>query len=149
MFDVRGLIQLGGNNSAEITGITFPKAVMEIPVHQRARHVHFLHAAAWHAPVGTKIGEYVIHYDGGKSLAIALRYGLNTIDWWRSPEDEAPAEVEVVWTGENERTRSLGIAIQLCRYTWDNPSPESAIESIDFVSEVVASAPLLVAVTID
>jgi hypothetical protein len=149
MFDICGLIQLAGSKSTEITGIIYPKAAKGIPVHYKGQQLHFLHAAAWSTQDGTRIGEYTIHYTGGQRTNIPLLYKQNIIDWWGRTGDKPPTQAEIAWKGENERTRDMGFFIQLCKYTWRNPLPELEIEIIDFISVIVDSAPLLIAITIE
>jgi hypothetical protein len=149
MFDIRGLIQLAGSKSKEITEIIYPKAVNGIPVHYKGQHAHFLHAAAWSIQDGTKIGDYIINFKGGQRVSVPIHYKQNIMDWWGRLENESPAGAAVAWKGDNERTLSMGFYIRLFNYTWKNPFPELEIETIDFVSEVVDSAPFLIAITIE
>ena len=147
-FDVRGLIQLAGSRSVEITGVIYPEAVRGIKVYRKGQHVHFFHSAAWHAEAGTVIGEYAIHYADGQTKTIPIVYQQNVIDWWEGPDAEPPSAAEVVWEGGNDRTLGMGLSIQLCKYTWQNPLPDVEIETIDLVSASVESAPFLIAITV-
>ena len=78
-FDVRGLIQLAGSRSVEITGVIYPEAVRGIKVYRKGQHVHFFHSAAWHAEAGTVIGEYAIHYADGQTKTFPL--SINRMSW--------------------------------------------------------------------
>jgi hypothetical protein len=46
-FDIRGVVQLAGHRSEEITTLVYPKMVSSIPVNMKGGVIHFLHASAW------------------------------------------------------------------------------------------------------
>ena len=148
-FDVNGIIQLSGEVSKEKTSIDFPPAILGIPIGASGRVIHFLHCSSWHDEVGTKVGEYRVHYADGEVGTIPIVYGQHVLDWWFMEGDPLPDDAEVAWTGDNERTRDLGHSIQLYKYSWDNPRPEARIETLDFVSNEEESAPFLAAVTVE
>ena len=128
-FDVRGVIQLAGKRSAEITGLVFPEAVRGIPVHVKGHKLHCLHATAWSDKEGTRIGAYVLSYAGGRTATVPILYQWHAVDWWYSPADKSPTAAEVVWTGDSERTRSMGFKLRLMKFTWQNPSPDVEIQN--------------------
>jgi hypothetical protein len=149
-FDARGVIQLAGSHSLAITGVVYPEAARGIPAHGKGRRLHFLHAAAWAPEDGkTQIGRYVLHYANGESRSIPIIFQENVADWWVRPNDIPPVHAEVAWEGVNPRTKSMSFLIRLYHYTVENPLPEAEIQMIDFISEMVQSAPLLVAITIE
>jgi len=148
-FDVRGLIQLAGAQSLQVTGVVFPEAVRGIPVNRKGRRLHFLQACGWSAEPGAKLGKYVIHYADGQTRSAPILYGRNVLDWWARPDEHSPTEAQEAWRGSNPATRAVNMATHLIRYTWENPLPEVEIESIDFVSDIIAAAPNLVAITVD
>jgi hypothetical protein len=149
-FDVRGVIQLAGKDSQEITHVIYPEAVQGIGVRCSGKELHFLHAAAWAPEDGQlEIGAYVLHYADGESRSIPLVYHTNTSDWWARPSDPVPAEAPVAWEGSNPRVEEMGFVLRLFVYTCPNPLPEVEIASMDFVSNMVHSAPMLLAITID
>jgi hypothetical protein len=43
----------------------------------------------------------------------------------------------------------MGFTIRFFKYTWENPLPAVAITSLDFVSTIADSAPLLLAITLE
>jgi hypothetical protein len=55
----------------------------------------------------------------------------------------------VAWSGQNGKSRSSGLTIQLYKTTWENPTPEVEITSIDFTSAKRTSAPFLIAITVE
>jgi hypothetical protein len=147
-FDVRGLIQLASTRSLGMTGVTYPEAVMGIRVNRSGRELHFLHACGWSAPAGAKVGEYVVHYANGQTRSVPIVYQQNVLDWWFRPGDAPPRGAEVVWQGQNPSTLRNGFKTRLLEYSWENPLPDVAISSIDFVSSMTEAGPFLVAVTV-
>lgn len=148
-FDIRGLVQLAASKSIDVTGVVFPEAVRGIAVGRRGQRLHFLQACFWNAEAGAKLGEYVIHYEDGQTRTAPIVYGQNIMDWWVRPEGVQLTEAEAVWRGSNPATDSMGLTTQLLKYTWENPLPDVAISSIDFVSDLIEAGPFLVALTIE
>jgi hypothetical protein len=148
-FDVRGLIPLAGTQSLTVTGVVLPEAVNGIKVNRKGRRIHFLQACAWSADEGAGIGQYVIHYSDGQTKTAPILFQRNVTDWWVSPNDKLPTQAEEVWRGSNPATRQVGFQTHLIKYTWENPLPEEEISTIDFVSNVIEAAPILVAITIE
>jgi hypothetical protein len=150
LFDVRGLIVLAGTRSLAVSGLVLPEAVRNIPVGRKGKAVHFLQAAAFvGSPAGLKIGEYGIHYANGETRTANLIYGENMLDWWVDPAEGHVTKAEEVWYGANTATRSRGMQTRLIKFTWENPLPNVEITTIDFVSAVENSAPMLVAITVE
>lgn len=149
-FDVRGLIVLAGTESLSVSGLALPEAVRGIPVGRRGSVIHFLQASAF---VGTqrglKIGEYVFHYENGEIRKADLAYGENELDWWVNPSEGHPSNAVEVWFGSNPATRARGMKTRLLLFTWKNPLPDVTIDSIDFVSTLTTSSPMLVAITVE
>jgi hypothetical protein len=145
VFDVRGVIQLRAENSdlAE-----FPKAVHGIPIRQKCHRLHFLQSASYTAPLGTVIARYRFHFTNHESLEMAVTYGSELVDWWAEmkPGPQPPAS-HLIWTGENESSRRQGKSLHLYESTWENPWPDVAVTSADFISTLSASGAFLVALT--
>ncbi len=148
-FDVRGVIQLAGKDSLEITHVVYPEAVRGIAVHVKGEELHVLHAAAWAPEDGQlEIGAYVLHYANGASRNIPITYHTTTSDWWAQPADPTPSDAPVAWEGSNPRVEDMGFVLRLFKFSCPNPLPGIEIESLDFVSHLVHSAPMLLAVTV-
>jgi hypothetical protein len=148
-FDVRGIVQLAGTEllaesalSEEEKAKQYPQSVRGIPVRLRADRVHFLQASAWSAGDGERVGEYVVHYADGEQRSIPLLYQRSLIDWWVKNATDKPTDAEIAWHGSHKRS-----PISLFKYTWTNPRPDVAIDTIDFVSAMTRVAPFLVAIT--
>lgn len=148
-FDVRGVIQLAGKDSQEITHVIYPPEITGIKVGASGEQLHFLHAAAWNPEDGElHIGDYVLHYAGGETRSIPFLYHTNASDWWFRPNDPIPAEAPVAWEGSNPRVEDMGFGLRIFKYSCPNPLPGVEIESMDVVSRLVHSAPMLLAVTV-
>ncbi|NQU80573.1 MAG: hypothetical protein HQ543_03540 [Bacteroidetes bacterium] len=89
-----------------------------------------------------------MNYNDGTNCKIPLSYQVNVEDWWAMPQNVEPAESEIVWKGQNERTKSLDYHLQLYKYTWENPHPLKEIETIDLVSEMERTGIMLYAITV-
>jgi hypothetical protein len=150
LFDVRGLIVLAGTKSLAVSGLTLPEAVYGIRIDRKGKALHFLQAAAFVGSTpGLKIGEYVMHYENGETMVADLIYGENELDWWVNPAEGHVTKADEVWFGSNPATRSRGMKTRLIQFTWNNPLPDVTITSIDFVSCLTTSSPMLVAITVE
>jgi hypothetical protein len=148
-FDARGIVQLASTEllsqsvlSEKEKARQYPRSVRGIPVRLRAEKIHFLQASAWGAGEGEKVGEYVVHYANGEQRSIPLLYQRSLIDWWVKSATDKPTHAEIAWHGSHTRSR-----ISLFKYTWTNPLPHVAIDTIDFVSAMTRAAPFLVGIT--
>ena len=146
-FDIRGIVQLAGT---EAPAQRFPRQVQGIRIEQTCNHLHFLHGSGWNANRGAFVGQYVVHYADGTRETIPLVFGRNIEDWWFTPQEPAPVpEAEVVWTGANSASLSQDRGTRLYQYSWTNPRPELAVQTIDFLSGMSDTAPFLIAITAD
>jgi hypothetical protein len=148
-FDVRGVIQLSGTQ-AEFAGAAFPDSVTGIKIGQKCKRLHMLHATGWGTEDGTLVGKYVLHFAGGSQATLNIAYGVDARDWWdTSSESKEAKSATIAWSGSNPATEAANGSLRLFKRTYDNPKPELAIESIDFVSAQSESAPFLVALTLE
>jgi tetratricopeptide (TPR) repeat protein len=141
-FDVRGVIRLARNVEKDV----LPESVAGIPIGQKCRRLHFLHATSSQMADGTLIGKYLIHYRNGQEAEIPMVYGEHVRNWclrW-DPKTELKKASEA-WTGRN----AIAGATRLFKTTWENPNPDDEIATVDFVSLLTAAGPFLVALSID
>ena len=144
--DTRGIVQVFGAGLAR----TYPRRIAGIAVGKSGKSVHFLHAASLRSGVdfkpGTEIGSYGIRYAQGDENTLPLRIG-HEITGWHALDDEAQglANARLVWSEVN----AAGRESRLYLMTWDNPKPDSTIDSIDFVASHPDAAPFLVGLTVD
>ncbi|HXG46297.1 MAG TPA: hypothetical protein VNO52_01635, partial [Methylomirabilota bacterium] len=143
-FDVRGIIQMSGLE-IEKHAPGFPEVVEGIPVHQKVRRIHFLHAVAWgnHVASGTVIGQYELAYRGGGLATVPLRTGQELAEWKTGGTFPHLPLARVAWTGTN----AWRSPIQLFKYSWENPRPDAVIETLAIRSQKTAAALFLVAAT--
>ena len=145
-FDVRGMIRLRGGGPPSTN---FPVRVEGIPVNQKCQVVHFLHGAAnGSADDGTRIGTYVVHYATNEwRVEIPIRYGREVHSVQPGPGEQAASKDLVpAWHTQRNGARA---AARLFLTTWTNVAPGLEIESIDFVSNKVRPAPLLIAISVE
>ena len=114
-----------------------PEKVEGIAVGQKLSRLFFLHSLAWSS--GKKVGEYRIHYADQTTEIVDIVDGQNIGDWW-FPGDLSQAYIAYI--AENPVGRGVGLWL----FAWENPKPDVAIVSIDFVS-TGASVPALVAIS--
>ena len=147
-FDVRGLIQVTGTQ-AEFSGAGFPDAQADIKIGQKCKRLHMLQGTGWRTEDGTLLGKYVLHYAGGETATLNIVYGIDVRDWWTSTGEPKEAQTaKIAWTGSNPATQATGASLRLFERSYENPKPDSLIESMDFVSAHSDSAPFLLAVTL-
>ncbi|MDZ4783042.1 MAG: DUF1559 domain-containing protein [Planctomycetia bacterium] len=136
------------------TAAHFPDRIDGIEIGETCERLHFLHATGWPAPKdGVPIGHYEVHYADGGVEMMPIVYGVDVRDWWDADGTKAVDRGRMVWTGSNQAIgqQSPGAPqIRLFLTSWDNPRPETPIETIDYVSyRETECAPFCVAITID
>ena len=142
-FDIRGVVQLAGQAAK-----AFPEKVEGIDVRCPAARLHFLHATGWSAAPGTPIARFVVHFKDGKSVDVPVVFGEDVGDWWQYPHTRFKGtRGKVAWIGSNPACRALGASLKIYKTTWENPTPEVEIVSVDYASSMTPAAPFLVALT--
>ena len=53
------------------------------------------------------------------------------------------------WEGKNEPAQGFNASIRLYLATWNNPHPDKAVVSIDYISAQTDAAPFCVAMTVE
>jgi len=149
-FDVRALIQLDGSEVRSY-GRRYPARVMDVPIGQHCRRVHFLHATVWSGAHGEHLGEYNFHYADGQSAKLPVRYGETLADWWDGPMaiPETGQAYRVAWYGANALARSRNIVQRLYHTVWENPRPDVPLTSLDLTSRGLTATPFIVAITVE
>jgi hypothetical protein len=93
----------------------------------------------------------VWHYESGQEASPIL-YGQDVRDWWWRPESPVESTSDrsrVAWTGSNPIAQEKGYKLRLYLTTIENPRPEEMVRSLDYVSAMKASAPFLIALTVE
>jgi len=144
-----------------------PAKVEGIPVGRSLRVLHILHGTVngeggGFVTAGTPIGEYRVHYDDGGTETIPIIHGEDVRDWWdwgwatapdRSVVDvrgQASKRLKLAWRGTNELAKRFNRSdpIRLFLSTWENPSPDKRVVSIDYVATYTRTKPFCVAMSV-
>jgi hypothetical protein len=149
-FDVRGVIQLKGQQTGDVKKEQdFPKSVKGIKINHKGKKLHFLHGAVGRVEEDTKIGAYILHYTNGQVKHIPILYQRHVKDWQVQEDAPFPTDAEIAWTEEENASHTLSNRSQVYMHTVNNPFPNAEIATIDFVSALTASAPFLIALTVE
>ncbi len=118
----------------------FPVKSAVIPMDGvKAERLAFCHTVAWGAQYGKKVFEYVITYEDGKEEIFPVLYQKDVVDWWGGQE---ALNARQAWRGVNGEAM---VAIQHAQ--WKNPRPEAPIKSIQAVSAIQPSVPVILGIT--
>ncbi len=151
-FDVRGVVRLSGMNRGAHTN-DWPEQVRNIPMNQRCRRVHFLHATGGRPPDGdgAPVFSYVVHYADQQTQRIRMVYGRDVRSWQTSSHEPLGADASFpVWIGPRPQAFSDGdMSLRVFKSTWHNPRPQVEITKLDFITDGSGATPLLMAITID
>jgi hypothetical protein len=146
-FDVRGVVQLAGS---QLLDRGYPSRVEGLNVNLKAERIHFLHATGWREQPGTPIATYVIRYANRQQRFVPVIYAQDVMDWYHHPNDGAlSAGVTVAWETPRDAGPTSDTSRRLYLTSWQNPLPDTIIESIDYVSWMSRAAPFLVAITLE
>jgi RNA polymerase sigma factor (sigma-70 family) len=159
-FDVTGIIHLNSTTSEEARE-HFPVEVDKIPINQTCRNIYLLHGAdACHAAnFGHVVGRLVLHYADGTTRGIDLVAGQTVFDSWNvlfqtgvDPffTNAAPG-TELAWWGSNSLIERMNPdeSLVLFKSTFENPQPDVAITSLDYVSTMTEVGTFLVGLTVE
>ena len=160
-FDVHGFVQLDGTNMAATFYKHYPVAMNDIPIGRKCARLHLLHGANWVDPedYGQTVVKLVLHYEDGSTREIPMVAGEEVFDWWAplfrtgvEPRRLQTAQgTERAWAGHN---RYLGDRypdefLVIYRSSFQNPQPDIAVTSLDYVSTETGVAPFLLGLTVD
>jgi outer membrane protein assembly factor BamB len=109
---------------------------------RKAARLYFFHTMEWgdESPRGAKVGEYVVRYEKRQApVTVPIVNGANIRDWW-GPEGLPGAHVG--WFGHNGLS---WVGVYIC--VWQNPHPDEAIASVDFVTHDLGPGLSLIALT--
>jgi peroxiredoxin len=139
------LIHLGHNRRP-----AFPRKVEGIPVDRQFARLYIFHGVQWAPRDGTKIADYIVHYEDGTRQTIPVVKGEDVRDWWNGDDSKPVTRGKVVWAGQNAVVRGENKHLRLYLATWNNPHPGKTVICIDFVSpENSESGPFCVAMTVE
>jgi hypothetical protein len=152
-----GVIQLGSKVLQDK-----PEKVEGIQVDKKASKLHILHAtgygggpnvpgAPWHVADDALIGEYKINYEDKSAEHIQIVFGQDVRDWWFRADEKETSRGKVAWKGDNELAKNYECRLRLYLTTWDNPTPDRKIVSIDYIGkkDETVAAPFCVAISLE
>jgi len=134
--DAPAAVMLGGGAMPD----TFATSVKGIGVRAKVSALNFLHGCAFAADKGAKVGQYVVHYEDGKTQPIDLIYARNIHAW---DDQSAAMSYGFAWRTRAQDGRLVGVS----EMRWTNPRPDVRVTSIDFTSTGTEASPFLVAIT--
>ena len=148
-FDVRGILQVRGQ-LPDLDDI-YPERINAIAVQRPCRQVHFLHGTGWVTTEGTTVASWIIHWADGRNESVPVVYGRDVRNWhfWPTMRQESGG-AQPIWRGPQARWKDkITSGVRIYHTAWQNPRPDVPVASIDFVSAGAASAPFLLAVTVE
>ncbi len=135
-------------------GVT--RAVTEIPIHQKADALFFLHTAkllaTWTPPRdGDKtppvVWKYVVHYADGTTLDAPVRYN-DGVGNWLSADPQGLPHAAVAWAAPYPAGTEQAVVYQ---FQWTNPKPDVEIATLDLTYDATTNGgyavPVLLAVS--
>jgi hypothetical protein len=148
-FDLRGIVELQGAQGKAM-GWEDPEEVRGIKVGQACRRIHLLSGAEFNESEGTIIAKFVFHFADGLDSELPIRYGNDVRNYWIKVGD-VPEHKDAVraWLGTNAQTSETGISFRFYKPVWENPRPDTPVETVDFISTMSDCGPLLLAITVE
>jgi len=159
-FNVEGSIHLMGGWLKHFKK-TCPPEVDDIRINRRCAKLHLLHGASFifSKDFGTEVAKLVLHYTDGSTREISITAGEQVFDWWAplfttgvDPRTFKTAQgTERAWAGRNPNIQKWqpDESIVLYKSTFDNPQPNIAISSLDYVSTETDTVPFLLGLTVE
>ena len=158
-FDVSGIIRLHSITS-EKNGEHFPVEVDKIPINETFTKIYLLHGAyAGGGNFGQVVGRLVLHYADGSTNAIDLIAGQTVFDCWfvlfKTGVDpffkNASPGTEIAWWGSNSLIERLDPdeSLVLFKSVFQNPRPDVAVTSVDYISTMTETGPFLAGLTVE
>jgi len=146
-FDVRGLIML--DSQLSFPPGEHPGSVTGLKIARPCRRLHFLQATGTTRDVaGTAVAKIVLHIANGETRTLDLKLGDDLWNYtFESGKSKLTKNSRVAWTGPANPRHPDGPQAQLFQTTWENPSPDIAVESIEYVSAMNDPVPFLIAIT--
>ena len=97
-----------------------------------------------------QIASYVVHYSDGRTQEIPIVYGKDVKSRWFDPRQKSEFDnPKVAWVSPPDKLGTAGKSLRLYQKSWKNPTPDSEVKSISFISHMTESAPFLVGITLE
>jgi hypothetical protein len=154
-FEISGVLQLTGRKIRRWGRDEFPEVISGIKVDKRCQFIHLLHGAGGVDDLeGAPIAKLILHYEDNSAGEIVIANGTHVRDWW-GPTNQplTGANSQLAWTGSNPAAKLFGkkgsSALRVYKTTFENPSPEKVIKTIDYRSLLSNAAPFLLGLTLE
>lgn len=148
-FTIGGTIQLDGGQ-LHMLGKNFPKRIQPITVNALAKKIHLFHGTGWKDGNGRVLEKMTVTYTDGSAQEFSIQYGVHVRDWWEFKEEAIKDENSTVaWRGSNPQAGEAKAGLRLYKTTFTNPKPDTAIQSIGFVSGGSMSCPFILGITLE
>lgn len=163
-FDAAGLIQLNGRLMPEPNGPShpytygyrdphYPEKVEGIAAGQSFHRLHLLGGVLFDSPAGTEVARLkFIRAGEAPSSMMRWIYGRDVAGLYFRRNQGVDHDLEgarVAWTGVSDLPFLADFGARLFHLTWDNPMPDVVVEKMDFYHGDQASAPFLLAITVE
>ena len=70
----------------------------DIVIDMEVKRLHVLNGTGWRWNPASRIGQLIVHYQDGDSVAIPIRYERQVLDWWNEPSTDPEAPL-IAWEG--------------------------------------------------
>ena len=158
-FDVSGIVRLH-SITAERNGEHFPVEVDRIPINEKFAKIYLLHGAyAGGGNYFQVVGRLVLHCADGSTNTIDLIAGQTVFDCWNvlfktgidPVYEHASPGTEIAWWGSNSLIEKLDPdeTLVLFKSVFQNPRPDLAVTSMDYVSTMTETGPFLAGLTVE
>lgn len=125
---------------SKMTKFQVPEEVKDIPVRMKASKIYFFHTSAWSYPKNGKVMTYRLHFSDSTHFDIPVRNEKEIYDWWAVKRPEDPG-CQVAW--KNIAGRGF------CVMEFTNPFPEKEIVSLDIISAMSDTIPIVIGITVE
>lgn len=155
-FDLRGLIRLRDfsptNDPLILLKKDFPEQTQPIPIGAAVRRLHALGGVSTSGgcAVGTPVLRLIWRYADGVERETSVNYGEHLRNWrshWDPDADVTSGRV--AWTGASPASIKFGGKLRLYHFSLENPRPDVAVTSLQWVGGLALHAPFIVAMTVE
>jgi len=156
---LNGLTQLQGKVSSNNRDLYRQSAMqafvwerLGLPVGRKLQRASWLQGTVWTAPRDDVVGWLIWHYADGQVERVPIIYGVQTARFWSEPQQIKNEEgyAEPAWKFyQAKETVGKERWLRIYKQFWENPWPDRAVETLDFVSNTNSpAAPFIVSINV-
>ena len=152
-FEISGRVWLFGRKEARWTGKSeahYPD-VTGLKVGRTFDELHLLHGSRWMDVQGYTIAYVRLNYADGTKIELPICYGVHVLDWQRMGSEEKETLTDpnskIVWRGQ-PASQVLKSTVRMTKTMIQNPLPQKAVLTLDFISTRHLASYDLVAATV-